>query len=157
MSAAPNLRLQFDLDHFHDAVAKDVAGFFVGAHLGSGESRDVFAAAQCPTQVLKIETGHSSFYNIREWDIWQEVKRGPMAKWLAPCIAISGSGIMLVQARTKPLVKTDKLPARVPAFLCDIKPSNWGWYKGRIVCHDYGHNNVIWAGLTSSLVKANWR
>jgi hypothetical protein len=75
---------------------------------------------------------------------------------LAPCTLISDNGIILLQKRTKPVPDSFKLPRRIPSILDDLKRDNWGLYKGKIVCTDYGRHNAISESAGISKV-ANWR
>lgn len=111
---------------------------FVGDEIARGTYRTVYAHALDPTLVIKIEHAARCFCNAAEWDIWGEIRDRPeIARWFAPCVAISFSGSVLIQKRTAPLTK---LPAQLPNFLCDIKPANFGRYRGRVVAHDYGNH-----------------
>jgi hypothetical protein len=149
-------RLDLDTQHFRTALARDVGHFLVGDHLGGGQYREVFAYGPDPKRkVIKLEDGYASFANIREHDAWRALRDTAYARWLAPCLDISGNGIMLIQARTTP-VKFDDLPKEVPAFFTDLKRSNWGRYKGRIVCHDYGNHLLLKKGITARMRKADW-
>jgi hypothetical protein len=38
-------------------------------------------------------------------------------------------------------------PKNIPSFLDDNKLSNWGKYKDRIVCCDYGHHRFFKDGF----------
>lgn len=144
-------------EHFHSSLARDVAGHVIGDHIGSGAYRDVYAYAIDPLRfVVKLENGFASFANHREWEVWKAIQETKLAQWFAPCKAISGNGVMLIQARTKPVMFTD-LPKRVPAFFADLKADNWGRYKGRIVCHDYANHMMLERGITCGMKKAIWK
>ena len=123
--------------HFEEAF-----NLLCGELLGEGIHRKVFACLIDPTLVVKCETGHGTFSNAREWRNWDEVRFADRwNKWLAPCVAISPLGTVLLQKRCEPLRKSDTLPDELPAFLTDIKPQNFGWLAGRLVCHDYPQIN----------------
>jgi hypothetical protein len=107
--------------------------------------------------VIKFEVGSGDFNNVAEWDIWSNLKDHPkLGKWLAPCIAISPCGSILLQRYAGPL-PDNKLPKKVPAFFTDIKSDNWGLINGRPVCRDYGHHRLYTVGPSARLIKANWR
>lgn len=151
----PFKRGMLNREHFESTLAKDVAGHIIGEHIGSGIHRDVYAWELDPKVVCKLEGGAGSFANIREYDVWQEVKNTKFARWFAPVLAISSAGCLLLQARTTP-VDIKRLPKKVPAFFTDLKASNWGRYKGRIVCHDYGLHMLLTKGLTNRMRDTNW-
>lgn len=144
--------------HFSSSLAMDVAGMALGEHIGDGETRNVFEWLPRRGTVAKLENGAQSFHNITEHALWNEVKDTHLAKWFAPVVSISASGIVLLQERTRPIKAEEShlLPKRVPSFMQDLKPENWGWWRGRIVCHDYANNAVLRNGLISSTRKADW-
>lgn len=139
-------------DSFDKGVWRDAFGMIVGSFIGEGAYRKVYASCFDPTEVIKIEVEAGHFANVKEWEIWNQVQYGPLAKWFAPCYRISPNGILLSQARTTPASRKD-MPKKVPGFITDLKPMNWGWYKDRVVCHDYGN---ILIGSGSKLKNANW-
>lgn len=129
-----------DLPHL---VQLDLNDLFIGDYISRGEYRSVYACGLDPSLVVKIEPRDTKrFCNQIEWGTWKEAEAGypEIAKWLAPCKSISAQGSVLLQARTKPI---KKLPKELPDIFADVKLENFGLYKGRIVCHDYG-NNRIW-------------
>lgn len=121
------------------SVGREVWSMLCAEPIGRGLDRIVFAHAADPTLVVKIESGiNDRFQNVAEWNTWRELQDSPEhAAWLAPCVAISYSGAVLIQRRTKP-IPTRRLPPKVPAWLTDRKPEQMGLYKGRPVFHDYG-------------------
>lgn len=129
---------------------------FIGRILGNGEYRVVFAYNEHPyDKVIKVESEGGKFANILEWEFWQQVQKYPtQSKWFAPCYRIASNGSVLIQARTEPIPES-MLPKKIPAFMWDVKPSNWGLWKGRPVCHDYGNFSMVdknpW-----KLIKADW-
>lgn len=135
------------------AVLKEHFRLFCDEEIGSGIGRRVFSSAVLPQSVIKCEEGAASFQNVIEWETWQRVRETPFAHWFAPCEWISPSGAVLVMARTKP---PTRLPKEVPVFLTDLKKSNYGIYKGRLVCHDYGTNLLFEHGMTKRMKKADW-
>jgi hypothetical protein len=70
---------------------------------------------------------------------------------------LSPRGFWLIQAKTTPLKGKD-FPKRIPAIFADTKDTNWGMYKGRPVCHDYGNNSVYTLAKATGkkLVAATW-
>lgn len=141
-------------EFFHNVIAKDFAGLMLGEKLGWGSARQVYAFAMRPDTVLKIETVAGSFQNIREWEFWRDnCEVTDIKRWLAPCVSISACGTILVQKRTTPVSKRD-LPDKMPGFLTDLKPCNFGFIDERIVCHDYA---LHIAHASTRMRKANWR
>lgn len=128
----------------------------VGRELGRGTYRTVYSSAIDKSVVFKYQRERCTFDNVYEWLVWQEYKDCPdIAKWLAPCIAISASGDMLLQTRTTPATI---LPDKMPAFLCDFKPRNYGTIgRGkhkRVVCHDYGY--LLKDSLRKGMKTVKW-
>lgn len=119
--------------------------------IAEGCFRRVYVNPLKPDTVLKEEIHDGKFCNVEEWAMWQEYREHELGKWLAPCMAISPNGRWLVQAKTRTLMK---LPERIPAIFADLKRENWGLYRGRPVCHDYGSN--LSRRYPTRLVKANW-
>ncbi len=142
---------------FKSIVSSDFINLVVGDFLGGGVSRGVFAGRLDQKVVFKIELPARSFQNVVEWEAWNEIQhlRLSIRKWFVPCISISPCGIVMVQSRTTPL-KEEELPKRVPAFFTDVKLSNFGWYEGRIVAHDYGLTNLVSSGITPRMEIADW-
>jgi hypothetical protein len=141
---------------FQSTTEKDFFWEMCGERLGGGMSRDVYECKLDPSLVIKFETGNGVFQNIMEWEVWKEVEHAPeYSKWFAPCVSISGTGIVLLQKRTKPL-KESRYPKEMPAFLGDFKHTNYGMYKGHLVAHDYGRTRLMTAGLTKRMIAANW-
>jgi hypothetical protein len=123
--------------------------------IGGGSARQVYTSPIRPDCVVKVESGAKSFQNVAEWQVWQEVKDTPMAKWFAPCVEISPSGSVLLMKRTEP-APASMYPRRVPAFFTDLKRENWGMYEGRMVCCDYGVSNLVSCGMTAGTIAAKW-
>lgn len=133
---------------YEDLIKDDIVSMFRGELIGSGISRDVYAfdsmIPKAKRLVMKIEredSGH--FANVLEYKIWCIVRKTKWAKWFAPCVALSESGRILMQARTEPVSESSQWPDEMPAFLGDTKVNNYGVYKGRVVCHDYGLDSVL--------------
>lgn len=135
-----------------DHAAWQCCYLICGSYIGSGAYRKVYRNRIDAKSVIKIEEDSAQFSNIKEWEMWNQCMYGPLKKWFAPCLSISPSGQVLIQAKTTPCSPRD-LPKKVPAFFTDLKCENWGWYKGNVVCHDYG-NLLLTSG--SKLKKAQW-
>lgn len=125
-----------------------------GELIGEGAYRKVFDCPFDPTIVIKVENAEfSGFHNALEWRTWDEcIYWKPGNRWLAPCVRISPNGRILIQRKTEPIRPKD-LPAMLPSFLRDVKPGNFGWYDGRIVCHDYAFTGSV---LPIKMKKADW-
>ena len=134
-------------------VLRDVFWLLCGRELGRGAARIVYATKAFDEAVIKIEDGGGSFQNIIEWETWQVVKGTELERWFAPCIDISSCGTALIQART---VQPRNYPKQLPIFLTDTKRSNYGLYKGRFVCHDYGLHMLWEFGMSKRAKKAHW-
>jgi hypothetical protein len=130
------------LSHLGLTVQLDLNDLFVGEQLGRGSYREVYACRTDLDLVIKIENhDNKAFCNIHEWAIWEEVRHLPkIARWFAPCIAISANGSVMLQRRTQPIVT---MPSRLPNWFADIKPANLGLLDGRVVAHDYGNHHVF--------------
>ncbi len=127
--------------------AADLFNLITGPEIGVGQYRKVYENLFNPKQVIKQDSG-ANYSNINEWQMWEEFAGTPLEQWLAPVYHISPRGMWLVMARTTP-IPIGKYPKRVPSIFADMKPDNWGWYKGRPVCHDYGNHAVFTLARTS--------
>lgn len=134
----------------------EAKSLFVGEQLGRGVARKTFLLRHDPSLVCKIESKAQSFQNVSEWETWLWLSPGKKSEWLAPCVAISACGSMLLQKRTQP-VRQEELPKMVPDFLTDLKRENFGMLDGRIVCHDYGTVMSKLREASSRKVRADWR
>lgn len=116
----------------------------VGEYIDEGAFRDVYKNRLNPDTVIKVQKlENDHFDNIMEWKLWESVQYAPKYnKWFAPCLFISPNGRILIQRKTEPLRKAD-FPKQVPSFLWDLKIDNWGWFRDRPVCHDYGNFNLV--------------
>lgn len=141
--------------NFNTVVEKDFFSLMCGERLGYGQYRQVYVLATDPKWVIKFETGAQSFSNIVEWNLWKDAQNmhEDVRKWLAPCRMISPCGSVLIQARTQP---AKSFPSEVPAWMTDLKKSNFGMIGRRFVAHDYGNNLVVNSGLTRRMRKADW-
>lgn len=137
---------------------REILSLLCGDRVGDGSSRAVYVFWPDTTKVIKIERGHHSFQNVIEWETWCYInQRKPhLSKWFAPCVMMSERGHMLVQERAIPVITAD-LPKRIPAFMADLKPNNWGRLPdGRVVAIDYGLAYGVLAAADTRLVKAEW-
>ena len=123
--------------------------------IGSGMSRDVYTSLLLPDCVIKVENGAKYFQNIMEWEVWYEVKGTEYEKWFAPCEFISANGTVLIQKRTEPIPEK-RLPKKLPSFFCDFKKANYGLYKNKPVCHDYGLAYILKCGLNKKMQNIEW-
>jgi len=137
---------------------KDFFNLVAGELLGQGIHRKVFECRLNPDYVIKCEQDHSTFANVREWTIWDDCRwYKPVAQWLAPCIDISPNGLTLIQRKVIPFREGDPMPEKVPGWMMDVKPQNFGWLvidgERRPVLHDYTQQNT---NLSKKLVTADW-
>lgn len=153
---------------YTSAELAELLKILIAPRCGSGAYRDVYGAPfpwqwETPTGkhedvpvVIKYQRPGKDFCNANEWTIWQD-SPPRLRKWLAPCLEISSGGAWLIQARTIPIALSElqRHAKRIPQFFSDTKPKNWGWFRGRPVCHDYGNFNM-WSRDMFKLVKANW-
>jgi len=139
---------------FGKLTQMDLNHLVLGERLGGGIGRDVYDCLLMPGYVIKIEDRRQSFQNIMELETWETVEHTEFAKWFAPVWGISPAGTALIQAKTKPLEKFPK-GFQVPSFMTDLKPENFGRYKGRIVAHDYGLTRLMTKGLTRRMRPAD--
>lgn len=143
------------LEYFGNTIAKDLYALCMGKKLGRGASREVFEWRPNMDYVVKVELANHSFSNAMEWDVWHRVKETKVAKWFAPCIAISPCGTILLQKRTD-LRAEELYPKRIPKFFTDTKYGNFGFIDDQLVCHDYGINLLIEHGMKERMKKADW-
>lgn len=137
------------------AVLRDVFQLLTGDKLGNGIARTVYECLLNHEWVVKVEEASRSFQNVIEWETWNSVRGTELEKWFAPCLHISPSGTVLVMARTTQ-VPEKKYPKLMPVFLTDFKRDNYGLYRGRVVCHDYGTNLLMEHGKSQRMRKPDW-
>lgn len=135
-----------------EAVKNEYIDVFIGDYIGRGVSRHVYAVLGAPDMVAKVEQRSGSFQNALESEIWNEVQFTKWKVWFAPVIRISSCGMVLLQAKTHP-IPPNQYPTELPDFFTDLKPENFGLYKGRVVCHDYALNMFT----SNALSKAKLR
>jgi hypothetical protein len=139
-------------------IANDFFYLMVGKKLGEGIHRTVYLDRLDESAVIKFETRwNEAFANVSEWQIWNEVRNNhELKKWFAPCISISPSGNVLVQRYAADLHKSE-LPKKVPEIFYDMKPENWGMYKGHPVARDYANHGIYHRGLRKTkMTKVCW-
>lgn len=135
-------------------IAADLFAMMAETSLGRGMSRHVYKYAMMKNAVIKFEElGY--YQNVMEYETWDRVRHTDVAKWFAPCHYISPCGRILIQGYATDLV-WEKRPEKIPSFFTDLKIENWGKYKGRPVCRDYGTHLMFEKGMSSRLKKAEW-
>ncbi len=123
-----------------DPAFEDAFNLLCGDKLGSGIHRNVFECRLRPDLVVKVERQDEwrYFSNVHESKFWTDNQYyKPVANWLAPCEYLSPDGRISLQRKVRIATSLDDLPEKLPAFLTDVKPSNYGWFEGRLVCVDY--------------------
>lgn len=126
------------MEQWSRSTCNEFSVFMLGELIGEGMSRKVYQHPFDPTKVIKVEDSVKYFQNVREWEIWNDFKHAPeVAKWLAPCHAISHSGTFLIMERAVDL-PTNKKIEKLPEFLTDHKIENFGMIGNRVVARDYG-------------------
>jgi hypothetical protein len=141
----------------------DFFDMFCGDLIGNGTSRRVYQYTMDSTLVVKIEFKEAEkrimFCNVVEWDVYSEMMDcKAIAKFMAPVIALSPCGRILLQKKTTPLQKNTKLPQILPAIFGDTKVENWGLLNGKVVCHDYANHRAFRLNYKrpDQMIKANW-
>lgn len=126
-----------------------------GDLIGEGMTRKVFACKIRDDLVAKVEDATiREFHNALELHFWNNHQHyKPVAKWLAPCEYISPDGRILLQQRCDRLPHDYALPAKLPAFLTDMKRANYGLFRGHFVCLDYA---ATIPNPSVKLRKAEW-
>lgn len=150
----------FKRHNFSTVAALDLCAMIIGGEIGKGVARTVYEyLPNASNTVIKVEEGAQSFQNICEWETWLNLNgTGWGKRWLAPCIRISSSGVYLMQERTTPPGPGFKWPKQLPWVLTDRKKQNFGIFKGRLVCHDYGtlHVGMAKGAPLTRMGKAEW-
>lgn len=136
----------------YPTTSRDLAWLFIGHYIGAGVARTVYKHALDPSLVIKYEHGNETFQNILEWEIWNTIKDTKLAKWFAPCVAISPNGHFLIQKKAEMLHK-DQFPSHVPALFTDLKYQNFGRIGKQFVCFDYGSAHIHAINKALKLVK----
>jgi hypothetical protein len=144
------------VDDLPPSILRDWMNLACDKKLGGGSGRTVFVYGLDPKLVIKVES--SGFQNVMEWETWRAVKSTQYAKLFAPCRHIAGLGTVLIMDRTLPAPRRAYAKS-VPACLGDLKYSNFGLLRGKLVCHDYGTLTNLLAGTLSAKMrmrKADW-
>ena len=136
-----------------DQLHFELGSLVLGELLGEGVNRRVYRCAINPAYVIKVSDRNYCWQNINEWETWWYASK-LMARWLAPCVAISPSGSYLVQKYAEP-VRRDELPKKLPRFLIDQKQENFGIIDGQLVARDYG-TMVSLVSTIRGKRQANW-
>lgn len=129
------------------AQYEDLQSLLLGKYLGLGIHRKVAVYKPDSSLVVKIAQ-ESPNINVLEDEVWMMLKETDLAKWLAPCVAISDCGIFLLQKRVETRPRSE-YPKLIPSFFGDCKYSNFGWLNGQFVCCDY-------AGFISTSASHKW-
>ena len=135
-------------------IATGVIELVLGSHIGEGCHRTVYQHLTNDDWVVKLQTSER-FSNIIEFEIWCLVKDTKYAKWFAKCEWMSGNGKALIQQKIEPITEHNMhlILDKIPHFFTDIKPSNFGFLNGQLVCHDYDYSLIkfVNSGLTSRM------
>jgi hypothetical protein len=140
----------------NDETFADAFNLLCGDKIGEGIHRTVYECALMPGWVVKVENVFNRYFaNVFESKFWADHEHAvQIAQWLAPCGNMSPDGRLLLQKRVDPVPLNYELPEKMPAFLCDFKPSNYGLLDGRLVCVDYA---MIIPNPSLRLAKVKWR
>lgn len=115
----------------------------------NGVTRLVFVFEKFVVKIPNFSCQHDHFLigcvanwsERKQWKHWRKVK-SQRTEMLCPTIFCSWFGLIQIQRRVKILSDDSFLtPRQVDSFkdiTTDIKPQNFGFYKGRLVCVDYG-------------------
>lgn len=124
----------------------------LGEIIGEGCYRAVFAHAEDPALVVKLEKVKGA--NAREWDVWQAVKGTEYEPHFATLVEI-GEGWM-TQVRADEY--HGKAPAQVPDICSkDADRRNFGLIGGKLVCIDMGEIDPAEVGQKLRFRRVTWR
>lgn len=136
---------------------QDLVRFCLGNFIAKGSSRTVFVWDMRPNTVVKYCHADDCEANWVEYAIWQAVKDTKSARWFCPVIDISPCGRFLLMEKARPIVKTDKLPKKLPNVFTDIHTGNFGWLGSQLVCTDYQFiGRPLDIALCTNMREANW-
>lgn len=142
-------------------ICTDLIDLMLGEKIGSGISREVYVLRTNERYVAKLETSKGDYFsNVREWTIWNAAFGIDWArKWLAKPYFISENGRVLIMERTTFFNQKKEWPSKLPVWLTDFKPENYGWgcESGNFICHDYANDIVIGNGFQNRLRNIKWR
>lgn len=131
-------------DDFADVpnmVVQDMFRGMVGKLIGRGASRAVYEWTPDPKLVVKIEIA-ATFQNVMEWEIYDYLRGEKAAEYFAEPVWIGSYGSVMLMKKTQP-INDSQLPKLLPDWISDRKRENFGWLDGKVVCHDYGVNNIV--------------
>lgn len=116
---------------------EDAFNLLCGERIGRGSSRDVFKCRLRHDLVIKVEIEKlwRTYENFKEMSFFNDYPNA--AEWLAPCVYLSPDTRILLQLKCDPLPSGYALPEKLPNFLNDLKPENFGLLNGKLVCVDY--------------------
>lgn len=134
----------------------EARALLLGDKIGEGYTRKVYVCRLDQEYVVKVEPAGRAFQNVEEWRAWEWSVGTPKAKWLAPCKFISPCGLLLIQRRVTPM-RAGERPRKIPDWLTDLKPENFGHMDGRIVACDYGTILSSFQNRKTTMVKPRWR
>lgn len=143
-------------------VRNDLIDLILGERIGyEGISRTCYVLRTDERYVVKLENAEGQYFsNVREWNVWHAADGLPWArKWLAQPKWISENGRVLIMERTTPFAESKGYPCKLPYWLTDFKPENFGWgcISGNFVCHDYASDMLINHGFSKRMKKVSWR
>lgn len=133
MSSKIDIAQNFDLSY-------DMVDIMCGDFVGEGCSRIVYDCPLCPGFVVKIEVSKNTHHNMLEYYMWTSVVDQPeVSKWLAPVGWMSANGRIMLQKKVTHINDNNRklIPEKVPAFMTDMKDSNYGFIGKQFVCFDY--------------------
>ena len=140
----------------NSAVFEDAFNMLAGDKIGEGSSREVFECKIRPDLVVKVEASGvlRDFSNVMEWQFhdWHRDCED-VIKWLAPIEFVSPDARILLMKKATIATSKDQLPTKIPGFLTDRKPENFGFIDGQCVCVDY---QFTVQNPSTRLTKANW-
>lgn len=135
---------------------EDCFNLLCGKKIATGSSREVFSCRIRPDLVVKVEIEKHwrTYENWAEMSFFNQHKdTAKIAKWLAPCHYLSPDCRILLQRKCDPLPSDYPLPQKLPAFLNDLKPENFGILDGNLVCLDYA---LTIMQINTKLGKVKW-
>lgn len=137
-----------------ELIQRAAVEMLCGDLLGEGSDRLVYAHRFAGSLVVKVEKHGlpDDFANRQEWAQWNAFT-DRQSLMFAPCLAISSCGMILIQKRTMPIYDLAGYPEKLPAYITDNKPANFGMCEGRFVCHDYA--DLRWS-RGETMLPVNW-
>ena len=107
-------------------VSEQDVGAIIGELLSdAGTSRKVFTVKDSEDWVVKEALSPPHSANLREWEVWDEVRNGGFSHLFAECRAMSVNGRYLVMERLNPDIGLAPKPA-LPIWMKDRKSSGLG-------------------------------